>query len=400
MKNAINKFKGKFTGYIKNNLLFVMFILTSVVNSFMLRAFTVKFSYNQLKPLMADIAVTLFIGMFGYLFKTKKQFVYYMVWTVVFAILSAGNSIYYTNYKSFMSVSLLSTASQLGGVMDAVTENIMEAKDLIFLWSIVAMILLRVYISKKRPEYFDILAEKKTRMKYFWRTLVTALVLTAVFAMTLNGTDYSRLRKQWNREYVLGTFGLYTYQISDTVSFVNAKINMVMGFSESEEAFKEFYDKKDEKKPEKKDNDYSGIFKGKNVIVIHAESIQNFMMDTYINGEQLTPNLNKLAREGLYFSNFYAQESVGTSSDSEFTFASSLMPASSGTVAINYWDRDYKTTQSMLRDMGYYTFSMHGNNGSYWNRLNLHKSLGYDKFFNYTTDFDIDETIGLGLSDK
>ena len=43
---------------------------------------------------------------------------------------------------------------------------------------------------------------------------------------------------------------------------------------------------------------------------------------------------------------------------------------------------------------------MHGNNGSYWNRLNLHHSLGYDDFFNYNKDFNIDETIGLGLSDK
>ena len=60
--------------------------------------------------------------------------------------------------------------------------------------------------------------------------------------------------------------------------------------------------------------------RGKNVLTIHAESIQQFALDTYMNGEELTPNLNKLAREGLYFSNFYAQESVGTSSDSEFTF--------------------------------------------------------------------------------
>ena len=128
--------------------------------------------------------------------------------------------------------------------------------------------------------------------------------------------------------------------------------------------------------------------------------MQQFVMDTSFNGEELTPNLNKLAREGLYFSNFYAQESVGTSSDSEFTFSSSLMPASSGTVAINYWDRKYITTQTMLRDMGYHTFSMHGNNGSYWNRLNLHSTLGYDEFYNYTDDFVIDEVIGLGLSDK
>ena len=47
-----------------------------------------------------------------------------------------------------MSVSLISTASQLGGVMDAVTENIMEPKDLIFLWDIPAIIV--VYILLKR----------------------------------------------------------------------------------------------------------------------------------------------------------------------------------------------------------------------------------------------------------
>lgn len=34
------------------------------------------------------------------------------------------------------------------------------------------------------------------------------------------------------------------------------------------------------------------------------------------------------------------------------------------------------------------------------NRMNLHNALGYEKFYNYNTDFNIDETIGLGLSDK
>ena len=91
---------------------------------------------------------------------------------------------------------------------------------------------------------------------------------------------------------------------------------------------------------------------------------------------------------------------MGTTSDTEFTLATSLMPASSGTVAINYWDRDYTTMQKLLKQMGYYVFSMHGNNGSYWNRLNVHKSYGYDRFYNASTDFVVDESIGLGLSDK
>lgn len=404
MKINKTKVKNSVSAYVKNNVLFLIFVLSSVINSFLLRAFTVGFSYNQIKPLLADIAVTLFFGLFAYCLKPKHQFPYFMFWTVVTSLLSAGNSIYYTNYKSFMSVSLISTASQLGGVMDAVTENIMEPKDLIFLWSIFALIGVYIFLRKKRPAYFENLSRKPVRKKYAFGTLAVSVAVAGVFATTLTGTDYSRLRKQWNREYVLGTFGIYTYQISDLISCVNAKLNMALGFSESEQAFRDFYGTQDEEskadETKEKANEYTDIFKGKNIIAIHAESIQQFTMDTCINGEELTPNLNKLAKEGLYFSNFYAQESVGTSSDSEFTYSSSLMPASSGTVAINYWDRDYTTTQSMLRDMGYYTFSMHGNNGSYWNRLNLHNALGYDKFYNYTTDFEIDETIGLGLSDK
>ncbi len=400
MKRILKSAPSHIKEYVCNNVLFLTFVLSSLINSFLLRAFTVKFSYNQIKPLLADIAMVLFIGLFAYCFKPKRRFVYYMIWTCVFALLSAGNSIYYTNYKSFISVSLISTASQLGGVIDAVTENIMEPKDLIFLWSIIAMIAEYVFIRKKKPDYFTKLQEKKLGKKYALGTLAVSVSVAGIFATTLTGTDVSRLAKQWNREYVLGTFGLYTYQISDTVSCIHAKLNMMLGFDESEQAFKDFYDEKEEVEKTDKDNDYSDIFKGKNVLTIHAESIQQFALDTYINGEELTPNLNKLAREGLYFSNFYAQESVGTSSDSEFTFSTSLMPASSGTVAINYWDRDYTSIQSMLRDMGYYTFSMHGNNGSYWNRMNLHNSLGYDKFYNYSTDFNIDETIGLGLSDK
>ena len=404
MKICFDKISANVSRYVKNNILFLTFVLSAVINSFLLRAFTVGFSYNQLKPLLADIAVTLFIGLFAYCFKPKRQIIYFIIWTVVFTILNAGNSIYYTNYKSFMSVSLLSTASQLGGVMDAVTENIMEVKDFIFLWPLLALIGVYVFIRKKRPDYFKNLQERKCRKKYALCTLCVSVAVAGIFATMLTGTDYSRLQKQWNREYVMATFGLYTYQISDLVSCINAELNMTLGFSESEAAFKDFYgtqqeaDKAD--KQEEKANEYSDIFEGKNVIAIHAESIQQFAMDTSFNGKELTPNLNKLADEGLYFTNFYAQESVGTSSDTEFTYSSSLMPASSGTVAINYWDRDYTTTQSMLRDKGYFTFSMHGNNGSYWNRLNLHNSLGYDKFFNYTTDFVIDESIGLGLSDK
>ncbi|MBR1393663.1 MAG: LTA synthase family protein [Ruminococcus sp.] len=400
MKKKLIAFRDAAKIYISRNLMFMTFVVTGVINSFLLRVITVGFNYNVIKPVLADIAMTLFFGLFAYCFRPKRRFIYFLIMGIIFTILSAGNSVYYTNFRSFMSISLISTASQLGGVMNAVT-NLMEPKHFIFIWAVIAQIVVYVLLKKKKPGYFDEVEALHLARKDALSTFAVAMCTTGIFAMTLTGTDVSRLAKQWNREYVVGTFGLYTYQLSDTVSCLHSKVNMWLGYDETQQAFTEFYnDKSNADTPADTSNEYTNIFKGKNVLVIHCESMQQFCMDTYINGEELTPNLNKLASEGLYFSNFYAQESVGTSSDSEFTFATSLMPASSGTVAINYWDRDYTTTQSMLKDMGYYVFSMHGNNGSYWNRLNLHESLGYDKLYNYSEDFDLDEMIGLGLSDK
>ena len=402
-KSRFKRFKTVMHNYMQENMLPMIFVISSVLNSFLLRVFTVKFNYNFIKPLLADIgACLIFAAIAIRIKKRKRQFIFLLVMTIIFSILCAGNSIYYTNFRSFMSVSLISTASQLGGVMDAVTKNIMELKDLTFLWSIPALIVSYIMIKRRTKDYVSQEKEKKHRRKISLATFGTGMGVLALCACILSGTDYSRLHKQWNREYVMATFGLYTYHVSDIVSCANAQLHMMFGYNESEELFNKFYDNKsvEDVSSQVQKNKYSNMFAGKNLLFIHAESVQGFTLDTYINGEPLTPTINKLAKEGLYFTNFYAQESVGTTSDTEFTLSSSLMPASSGTVAINYWDRDYTTTQKLLKQKGYYVFSMHGNNGSYWNRLNVHASYGYDKFYNSTTDFTVDETIGLGLSDK
>lgn len=73
-------------------------------------------------------------------------------------------------------------------------------------------------------------------------------------------------------------------------------------------------------------------------------------MDISFNGIDVTPNLNKLAKEGIYFSNFYSQVSFGTSSDTEFTIATGLLPSKVGTVFINYADREYVSMYNLLKE--------------------------------------------------
>lgn len=384
----------KLNKYLKTNILMSTFIITALINGCLIRFFTVA-NFFAIKPILADLVFLLIITAFGYFLKPKHQFKYFIVWSIILTAICIINTVYYSNYLSFASVSLLKTASELSGYADAVFENILELKDLVFLWQVFAISF--VHVQLKRKKYYDKVKEIENGKLRFLNMSVVALITLGFFISMLTSTDISRLNKQWNRSSIVMEFGIYIYQTNDLVSSVRTTVNEMFGYDEAYKTFREYYNVEQK---ENEENKYTDLFKGKNVLVIHGESIQEFATNLKFNGEELTPNLNKLTSEGIYFSNFYSQESVGNSSDSEFTSLSSLLPSSSGTVFMNYFNRNYETILKLLKEEDYYTFSMHGNNGSAWNRDITYKYLGYDNFYYYTKDYEIDEIIGLGLSDK
>ena len=383
--------------YIKNNVLFLTFVLTCLFNSTVLRFFTMHTLENYLafKPILADLAVLVIVGSFGYLFKQKNRFTYYLILDILFSGICMINSIYYTFYTSFASVSMLSLTQYITSVGDAVVQNVMQLKDLIYLIGPITIII--VHINLKKKKYYKKIEVKSERKKKTIKTLIAGSSLVVLFIITLSSLDISRFAKQWNREYIVMRFGIYIYQMNDVVTSVQPKINSLFGYDKAMKEFRDYF--KENKKEE--DNKYTNIFEGKNVLVIHAESMQTNLFDTSFNGVEVVPNLKKIASEGMYFSNFYSQVSVGTSSDSELTFTTSLMPTQSGTAFVSYFDRTFNSVPNMMRDKGYYTFAMHANNADFWNRRSMYNSLGYDKFFskeNYNVTSD--NTVGLGLSDK
>ncbi len=381
--------------YISTNKQFIAFVISNVINACLLRFFTVH-NYFAIKPLLADLAIVLILGSFVYLFKAKKQFTYLIVISVVLNIVCIVNSLYYTYYMSFASFSLIAVSLTVVDVGDAVVKNVLQIKDFIFLWQIIFMICYHIYLKKKK--YIEYAGPKENRKKRFTGTLVGGIIIYAIFFMTVTSVEFSRLSKQWNREFLVTKFGIYTYQFNDLFKSLDAKFNTLFGYDNAAKDFRDYYSKNT---IELKNNEYSNIFEGKNIIVIHAESIQNAAINQEFNGEKVTPNLNRIKDEGIYFSNFYSQASSGTSSDSEFTFASSLFPVTNGSVAVSYWNREYETLQKLLKEKGYNTLSFHANNGDFWNRNNLHKSLGYNTFYSKSS-YSVDEEniIGLGLSDK
>jgi len=387
------KIKKEVNVYLRTNILTITFLIINIINGIILRYLTVK-NYFNIKPILGDLVILLVIISFCYLIKPKHQFKYYITWSIILTLICIVNCVYYSNYISFISFSLLKTSSQLNGYTDAVT-NILELKDFVFIWEIIVLII--VHNKLKKRKYYDKVKEIEVGRVRILVTACLCLFFGLIFISTLTSKDYSRLAKQWDRRFTVMEFGVYTYQVSDLVATIRTNMSTL---SNSSEAYDEFIEYFRDRNTEEHNNKYTNLFHGKNVIVIHAESFQGFTMNLKFNGEELTPNMNRLASEGIYFSNFYTEESIGNSSDSEFTLLTSLLPASSGTVFVNYFNREYETITNLLRNNGYYTFSMHANVASAWNRRNAYNYLGYEKFYSYKDDYDIDEVLGLGLSDK
>ena len=393
IKNQIKNFN--YLEYASTNKQFIAFVLSNLINACLLRFFTVH-NYFAIKPVLADLAIILLFGSFTYLFKARKQFTYMFVISVIFNIICIVNSLYYTYFMSFASFSLIAVSLSVIDVGDAVVKNVLQIKDFIFLWQLIFLLIYHSHL--KKIKYIEKVEPKENLKKRFFGTIIVGLVIYALFFMTVTSVEFSRLSKQWNREFLVTKFGVYTYQLNDLFKSLDAKFTTLFGYDNAAKDFREYYENNT---ITLKKNEYSGIFKDKNLIVIHAESIQDAAIVQSFNGKEVTPNLNKMRKEGIFFSNFYAQASSGTSSDTEFTFSSSLFPVTNGSVAVSYWNRDYETIQKLLRDQGYNTLSFHANTGDFWNRNNLHKSFGYNTFYSKNSFVVNDEDIiGLGLSDK
>ena len=392
LKNNLIKLKDNLFNFIKYNRLFLSYVILSFISCFLLRALTIGNPWD-IKANVFDITVIMLFGSLAYFIKPKKQYILFISLLCFYTILNIVNSVYYAFFNSFASFSLLASMGQTAEVTDAVFEKL-KVINFVYLIMPIIFVLINKYLKKKK--YFDVVEKIEVGKKLFTGVAIVAGIFLFINISTLSGKDLSRFSKQWNREYVVSRFGIIVYQGNDLVQTIKSKVSSMFGYEEAAKNFSDYY--KENTRPVSK-NKYTNKYKDYNVIVIHMESIMNFLIGLKINGEYVTPNLNKLVNESMYFDNFYPQVSVGTSSDTEFTFNTSLMPVQSGTVFVSYYNRNYVTLEKLLSEKSYYTFSMHGNKASMWNRSKMHMSLGYKDFYSEEY-YNVDEVVGLGLSDK
>ena len=382
----------KVYNYLSDNRLFLIYVLLCSSIGLTLRIVTVGGMFKFL-PFITDLLFVIFFGSLGYLFKDKHRYRFYLFLLFFFAILSFINTLYYQFYQSFVSVNLLSTVSMVGKVNDSLFAKIHLVQFIYLIYPIIFIVFKKKIV---REVNLDISGDRK----FFIVTALSCIVVFLIAISIYSIKDARKFNNQYNREYILRKYGLYLYTFNDL--FQSLELDETIDYDTFALAYRNHYACKWEKN--KITNEYTDLFKDKNVLFIHAESIQNFLIDLKINDKYVTPNINKFAKEGIYFSKFYPQISVGTSSDTEFTLLSGLLPSSNGTVFVNYYDREYPSLVDRFNGLGYHTFSMHGNDREYWNRATMHNEMGYKIFYGQESymipDVLSDEYVGLGISDS
>ena len=384
--------------YIYTNRLFLSYFILSIIGTIIIRGVTVGNAFD-IKPILCDIGFILLLGSLGYLIKPKNQFIYFMSLLIFFTILETVNSIFFIFYEDFASLVQLSTLNQVETVADSI---FVKLRWIDFIYLLQPIIFYLINSNLKNSSYYNLIGKIEKKKTMVLSTIIISLLFLIMTFSTASGADYSRLAKQWNRRLNVERFGIILYQLNDAFQAVFTKVNTLFGRDEAVALFNEFFN---DNENEHKKNKYTGILEGYNIVYIHMESMQNFLMDLEFNGKEVVPNLKSLANEGMFFSNFYPQIALGTS-DAEYIMLTGLLPSTGSTVFSSYANNTFITLPKILKEQrDYYTFSMHGNQSVMWSRKNIHPHLGYtDMYFKeYFTFEDYDgspDKVGLGINDK
>ena len=333
----------------------------------------------------------LFLGI-SFIFKGKKKYTSLLVIYTLMSILLYANIVYYRFFSDFITLPTVFQTQNFGDLGGSVL-SLLKPYDFLFFVDVAIMFYLR--FSKR--------VQKETGRSGYKKTTAILAFALAISFLNLGLAESSRpqlLTRGFDRNYIVKYLGMYNYTIYDAVETMKASSQRALADS-SDITEVTNYTKANYASP---NEEYFGAAKGMNVVYLHLESFQNFLIDYKLNGEEVTPFLNALAKDEntLYFDNFFHQTGQGKTSDAEFMLENSLFGLPQGSAYITKGQNTYQAAPGILKDYGYTSAVFHGNNGSFWNRNSIYKSFGYDHFFDasYYDTSSKEDMAEYGLLDK
>lgn len=392
MENLLSKVKNSFRTQLG-------FFLLAVILLWIKTYFVYKVEFdlginNNLQEILLFInpisSAVLFLGL-ALFSRGRNTFIWMIAIQLILSFILYANIIYYRFFTDFITLPTLLQTKNAGDLGQSITALLSPYDLLYFLDTILLMIL--VVIKFVRP----------VSMRMIRRKIATVFVIGLIILSTnlvLAEIDRPQLlTRGFDRNYIVKYLGMFNYHIYDAVQSTKSTTQRVMANSNDMIEVVN-YIKATKVTP---NPNYFGKAKGKNVIYVHLESLQNFMINYKLNGKEVTPFLNSLVNEKntMYFNNFFHETGQGKSSDAEFMLENSLYGLPQGAAFTTKGQNTYQAAPAILGQQGYTSAVFHGNYKTFWNRDEIYKQFGYDKFFDASYyNMKEEDVLNYGLKDK
>lgn len=364
---------------IQTNL-FILFLSILLVKTYFVRLELFN-DYDILKLLFFETGfIAIFLCIIELFFKKARIFLYHGFDLIYSAFLLAV-LLYNKQFGRILNYHSLKNIAQLPAVKDSIMVLLKPSYLLLFCDLLILPLIFLILRAK-----ISLGGGRKLHKR--------VVVLVIAFAVITPSAGYVIQSTDLNGKSIdiASQIGLANYQVFEAWSTYIK--NRDDNFDSSAEEINELKGIVDLKNPV-----YFGQTAGKNIILVQVEALQNFVLGLKIDGCEVTPNLNRLINESLYFPNFYSQIAQGNTSDAEFITSTSLYPVEDGVISSDFTDRVFPSFPRMLKDIGYDCLTFHPNVITFWNRDKLYPALGFDKAYDLSF-FGFEDVIGMGSSDE
>ena len=346
------------------------------------------------------IATTLLLLSVGLYVRRKKPA--YITMMVIYFIMTAllfSNAVYYREFTDFITINTILGAGKVASGLGESAIKLFRPYDILY-W--LDFILLVFALATKRIKMDE--TPVRARMAFAFSTLAVMIFSGNLFLAESDRPEL--LTRTFSRDYLVKYLGINAFTVYDGVqTYKTTQVRAQASATDMDEVAE--YVKGHYAKP---NDQYFGLAKGRNVIYIHLESTQQFLIDYKLKDEngvehEVMPFINSLyhSNSTFSFSNFFHQVKAGKTSDSETLFENSLFGLNQGALFTQLGGKNtFEAAPNILKQtQGYTSAVFHGNSGTFWNRNETYKRLGYDYFFDASYyNVTEDNSFQYGLNDK
>ncbi|NTW62194.1 hypothetical protein HGB25_02185, partial [Candidatus Saccharibacteria bacterium] len=268
----------------------------------------------------------------------------------IVSIILVVDTVYYSYFSSLPSIGLISTIGQTKDIGPAIG-GLLSWSLLWYFVDIFVAIASYKYVVKLVKKVNNRFSLQRPNIALSW---ISTIVIVITFYISLTPLGLKNLSDNIEKGYdMIATAQPYGLAVAHGIDVVRFVTELTTSLSSSQQRDLQEWVKTN--KPAQVYDSYSGIAKGKNVIMVQVESLGGFVITHKVNGKEVTPNLNQLINNSHFYPNDRFLIGAGHTSDTDFVANTSFFPLSDAAIFVRYGRDDFSSLPKTLASAGYST---------------------------------------------